>query len=116
MEYEEIVLRYVDGGLRKGLDFILEKLDSDIEVLDESSRKKCALRKFLYDIKHQFDEFCEDPDSDPRDNQDDSALFGDDDIKVGPGGTCTDFLEPPDGNEPEFPDEEDYDKGEDEHI
>lgn len=111
--YEEIMMKYVEGGLSNGLDWIIKNLEEDPDVISGADRKKINLLRFINDMNIQLKDFLSEPDADPRDNLDNKDVFGDDDIVVGPGGTSTDFLEPPEGEEPPedgfegFSDEED---------
>ncbi len=116
LAYDEILIKYVEGGLLKNLSWLLQNLEKDPEVIAGSSREKDNLKKFLTSVNDQFEEFLGDGE-DNRGQQDDKELFGDDDIVVGGcGGTQTDFLEPPNPDDPQDidPDEsDDFDVGHD---
>ena len=105
--YDEIMIKFVEGGIVKNLAWVVKNLEIDPEVLANASREKVALKKFLTDIQDQFDEFMKDADDDPRNNQEDTDIFGDDDIAVSPngGGTGVAFMEPPAQGE-DVPEEE----------
>lgn len=108
--YDEIIIKYVEGGMLKNLGWLIKNLESDAEVVAGASREKGALLKFLTSVQDQFDEFLNDGD-DNRSNQDDKELFGDDDIVVGgSSGTQTDFMDPPTDGEDNPPDNDSTDK------
>lgn len=118
MQYDEIIVKYVEGKLVPGIEWLTQQLDKDPQVISNSSREKVALRKFLCNIEEQFADFLNNPDEDPRDELDESDLYGDDDIIVGPGkDTAVDFMDPPEDEDMEddygldfYPDEEDDDE------
>jgi len=112
LPYDEIVIKYVEGGLLKNLSWLLQNLEKDPEIIAGTSREKENLQKLLTMVRDQFDEFLGDGD-DNRSQQDDAELFGDDDVVVGPGGTQTTFMDPPtdgdDSSTPDAPPSEDED-------
>lgn len=93
MQYDEIILKYVQGGLSKNIQWLIDNLQKDVEVTTEISREKCALLKLMNSINDQIEEFVSDCGDDARNNQDDKTLFGDDDIVVSPNGTSTTFMD-----------------------
>lgn len=114
MLYDEIIIKYVQSGLYKNLEFLVKNLEEDDEVKQETDRRKVLLYKFIVDLQKQIDVFLESPEDDPRNNQSDD-IFGDDDIAVSPNGTSTAFVDPPqEGLPPEFPPDEDSEDEEDE--
>ncbi len=98
MNFDEIIIKYVEGGLVKNLEWLIQNLQSDPEVIASVSREKENLLKLLNTVNDEIQDFIGDGD-DNRGQQDDKELFGDDDIAVGgPGGTATDFMDPPDSD------------------
>jgi hypothetical protein len=96
ISYDEIRLKYIEGKLLPGLDWIIKNLESDPEVVAGACQRKENLRKFLQGVADEFEEYLHAGDADPRDNQDDTQLFGDEDIVVAPNtspdSTGIDFL------------------------
>lgn len=113
MLYDEIIIRYVQSGLYKNIEFLIKNLEEDEDVKSENDRRKCLLLKFLVDIKNQIDQYLESPEDDPRNLQDED-IFKDSDIAVSSNGTSTAFIDPPENGEPpEFPLDDDNDDGDD---
>ena len=101
LAYDEIIIKYVEGGILKNLSWLLQQLEKDPEIVAGSCREKDNLKKFLTSVNDQFDDFLGDGD-DNRGQQEDKELFGDDDIVVGGrDGTQTDFMEPPNPDDPQ---------------
>ena len=108
MQYDEIIMKVIEGKLVPMIDWTNDQLDKDPDVTRNTDRRKKCLHKFMLDIREQFRDFLASPDDDERDNQDDS-IFSDDDIVVGPGRhTATGFMDPPE--EGDFDDDDDDDE------
>lgn len=109
MTFDEIIAKFVDGGLLRNIQYVVKNLEVDPDIIGDTDRAKSALLKFLRDIEVQFDEFLEDGTIDERDGVDDDDIFGDDDIICKEGqGPNMDFLnmDDDDPNNPfkDFPD------------
>lgn len=113
MQFDEIKMKYVDK-LINGMRWLEGQLSQDPQVMAQSDRAKVAMRKLINTTLDEWDEFFADPEDDPRHDLDDTDIFGDDDIAVGPGRTtATGFMDPPDDEEDDDDDEEDFDTGND---
>lgn len=105
VEYEEIMIKYVDGKLFKMYNWILDNLEKDPELIAGESPNKEHLQKFLQEQCDALEEFIQAGGVDERDNQDDADIFGEEDIVIAPGADdsgMTEFLD----------DEDDDDEGE----
>lgn len=105
IEYDEIMMKYVEGKLFKMYDWILDNLQKDPEVIAGNSKDKEALRKFLQQQADELEDFIQAGGIDERDMQDDSDIFGEDDIITHPGSDLDkrsgEFMDP-DDDEPDF--------------
>jgi hypothetical protein len=105
IEYEEIMMKYVEGKLFKMYDWILTNLETDPEVVAGNNPDKELLRKFLQQQHDELEDFIQDGGIDDRDMQDDSDIFGDEDIVTSPDSSLDersdDFMTPPDDDDDE---------------
>ena len=119
MNYQEIILKYIQGGLEKNLKWLTSNLEGDPEVQTETSREKVNLLKLVRSMNDQLEEFLSDGSDDNRDNQE---LFSDDDIVVSPNSTpdntaATTFLDDDSSSDEETEEDnlEDFDDGYDDN-
>jgi len=91
MSYDEVIMKYVEGKLVPGLDWVIKNLETDVEVMAGNSDMKERLRKFLQGVADEFEEYLQAGGLDDRDNQDDTDIFGDEDIVVSPSSESDDF-------------------------
>ena len=99
MEYDEIVIKYLEGKFIKGYDWLIDKLEKDPQVIDDSSPEKVSLLKFLRGQLEAIDEFIQSDDGEAERNEQ-ADIFGDDDIVISP-----DFMHPEDDDDD---DDEDF--------
>jgi hypothetical protein len=91
MSYDEIMMKYVEGKIMPGLEWVIKNLENDVEVIAGASEIKERLRKFLQGVSDEFEEYVQAGGLDDRDNQDDADVFGDDDIVVSPDSESDEF-------------------------